>query len=501
MNRPRTTTTLLSLLLLWFATPANAQSGAAVDPATFYRDAAIADVDAAASLLERNHPGAAPELADAEFRRSLAEAHALARQRAPTVTTAGGYFAVMHGFSNMLEDKHLSFKPALSIARPEWVGLIMALRNGEWVVADEDNWPGRDPLVGATLESCDGIPVEQLARERLGGFRAEWSIQAQRGLAAPWLLVDEHNPFLEPLEECVFQTASGPRAIEMDWRPVSRDSIISRMTKAAGRGAAGYGVRRAGEGWWISIGEFTAKAPAVIERARSLQAELRASPFIIFDVRGNGGGASDLGDQLAQVLYGDDAIPADNGCPTVWRVSTDNLARLGSYPRLLGDRLSPSAKAMIASQIDAMRDAMAAGEPFSRPLRACGERPAPTVSQTPRVFILTDRVCFSSCLLVVQRFRELGAVQIGEATNGNTHYYENRREPLPSGLGTIGIQATVDLSEPARIGPFEADIAYPGDLTDTQAVEAWVLANVGAWTRGNSAGTGTRRGRTAENDD
>jgi len=467
-----------AMLLLTFGL---AHAAEPPDSAAFYRQATIADVEGAIAMFELDHPGAAPQIHDDAFRTSLAEASATARSRAQRVTTIEGHQAVMSAFANALGDQHLSFRPALSVARPSWVGLITAWRDGQWVVVDEDARPGRAALRGATLVGCDGRSADAVARERLGGFRADWSIPAQRGQAAPWLLIDERNPFIATLKKCTFRDADGTREIAMDWQPVARDSVIHRLRAATGVGAAGYGVRRLDGGWWVSINELTARAPAVIADARAHAAQLRAAPFVVFDVRGNGGGASDIGAQLAAVLYGEDAVPKDDACPSAWRASAANLARLESYPAMLGDRLSPEANALIAREIDAMRAARDAGEAFSRPPRACPREKATPQRNGPKVLLLTDRTCFSSCLLVTQLFRELGALHIGEATDGNTHYTENRREPLPSGLGTIGVQAAVDLSMPSRVGPFEPDIAYAGDLTDTQAVERWVSSNAERW--------------------
>ena len=476
-------TMAICLLIPCAANPLRAQQTLSTPTAKFFRDAAIADVQSAWSLLDRNHPGAAPEMHDTHFREMLDDARATAITRAARVETPEAYLAVMSGFSNMLDDKHLSFKPTLSIARPNWVGLLITHRNGEWIVADEDPWPGRSPLRGAALLSCDGEDVEKLARERLGQFRADWTIEAQRGLAAPWLLIDERNPFLAPIRQCTFSIQGRSRDVAMDWQPITRDLIITRINKAAGVGAAGFGVRRFGRGWWVAIGEFTANAPKVVAAAREQEAALRAAPYVVFDVRGNGGGSSDLGDQIAAAIYGEDVLKRDGnedqGCATPWRVSVDNAARLASYPSLLGNRLSKQANDQINSDIEAMRAAIKAGNQFSRPIDHCKARKIvkpPTSS--PHVYILTDRVCFSSCLVVVDTFRKLGATQIGEPTNANTRYQENRPEPLPSGLGTFSVQATVDLSRPPRVGPFLAQIRYPGDLTDTACVEAWMLKQV-----------------------
>ncbi|RYG98009.1 MAG: hypothetical protein EON58_08355 [Alphaproteobacteria bacterium] len=471
---------LIMACLFATAFPVLAQETSLTPAARFFRDAAMIDVEAAWSLLEHNHPGAAPSMRDDQFRQMLDKAHTVSRERATHVDTAEGYLAVMSGFSNMLDDKHLSFKPTLVVAKVDWVGLLIALRERRWIVVDESTWPGRAPLEGAELVECNGTPVDELARSRLGSFRADWSIEAQRGLAAPWLLIDERNPFLPRLTECTFKTGSGSRVVAMEWQPISRDLIIQRVNKAAGIGAAGFDVRRVGKGWWIAMGELTANGPAVVAAAQAHQAELRAAPFIVFDVRGNGGGASDLGDQIARILYGADALPdaSSNVCPTPWRVSLDNKARLESYPKLLGDRLSPDASAAIAADIAGMNTAFETGREFSRPLRPCHKPKQIVAHASPRVFILTDRVCFSSCLILVDTFRKLGAIQIGEATNANTRYQENRSQPLPSGLGTFAVQATVDLTRPPRVGPFLPSLAYGGDLTNTREVEAWIISSV-----------------------
>ena len=271
----------------------------------------------------------------------------------------------------------------------------------------------------------------------------------------------------------------------MDWAPISRDAIIDRIHRASGAGAAGYGVRQVGVGWWIAIQEFTQNAPAVVAAARAQEAALKAAPFVVVDLRGNGGGASAIGDDLAGLLFGKDAMDAigETECDEAWRVSPGNLARLEAYPAMVGDRLTPEANAHIQSDIQAMQAAAAAHRPFSRPI-TCKKKKSPAArpaASAPRIFLLTDRVCFSSCLIVVDHFRRLGAVQIGEPTNADTNYQENRRVTLPSGLAGFGTQTAVDPGEPPRVGPFLPVHAFEGDLTDTAAVEQWVMANVAGW--------------------
>ena len=463
---------------------------AAADPvpdrhsAGFFRAAAREDVEAAWQLLRDNHPGTVPELGDSAFRDTLQASITMARARVDQVSSLEGYLALMTGFDVGFGDRHVRTVLNFTIASPSWVGLIIGLRGTRWLVVDENPWPKRAALRGAALTGCDGRSADEVAQERLGGFRATWNIIAQRGLAAPWLLIDERNPFVKQLQHCSFDTVAGPVTIPMDWTPIGRDAVIDRIHRASGAGAAGFGLRRVGAGWWIAIQEFTENAPAVVAAARAQETELKAAPFVVVDVRGNGGGASAIGDDLAAVLFGKEAVAAidESECLEAWRVSPGNLARLEAYPSLLGDRLTPEANARIQSDIQAMQAAAVAHRPFSRPITcAKHETPLRKAVGTPRIFLVTDRVCFSSCLIVVDHFRKLGAVQIGEPTNADTNYQENRRVTLPSGLAAFGVQTAVDPGEPSRFGPFVPSHAFEGDLTDTAAVEQWVTSSVPAW--------------------
>lgn len=92
-----------------------------------------------------------------------------------------------------------------------------------------------------------------------------------------------------------------------------------------------------------------------------------------------------------------------------------------------------------------------------------------------RLVLITDRNCFSSCLIAADLLRRLGALHVGEATDVSTRYMEVREEVLPSGIRTFSTLQKVALGA-ADFGPYEPAIAYPGDLADTSALQRWVVA-------------------------
>ena len=92
-------------------------------------------------------------------------------------------------------------------------------------------------------------------------------------------------------------------------------------------GQAGFGVRHSGKGYWISIQALTPKARPT---------QIRAAPYVVEGLRGNGGGDDSYGRRLAQELYGAGYVNAILGpgvfaagsCNEVCRASPQNIAAL-----------------------------------------------------------------------------------------------------------------------------------------------------------------------------
>ena len=92
-----------------------------------------------------------------------------------------------------------------------------------------------------------------------------------------------------------------------------------------------------------------------------------------------------------------------------------------------------------------------------------------------RLILLTDNLCFSSCL----RSRTIshpGAFHVGQTTDAATHFVDVREQYLPSGYSMFSTLESVDSGSPSEVGPFEPVLTYNGDIADTAALEAWVIS-------------------------
>lgn len=485
----RTPLTLVLCAVSAMAAPAAAQiQPAQPEAAAHWRALAEGDLEAAHALLRDNHPGAVPEVRDDAFRANLDRALAEGRARVARVDSYAGYAATLNAFAVSMGDKHIWSRQAVRPSIYWWPGIVMSRRGGSWKVADDARGEGQHSLLGATLIGCDGRSADELGAERLGTYRAVWSIEAQRVQSAPYLLVDDGNPFLTRPAACEFEQGGVRSTVALNWSRIGPVSLTPHIQKGVNGGAAGFGVRRFAGGYWISIESLDDRARAVVDAVKAQAADMQAAPMVVLDLRGNGGGASSFGDEIAVALMGQRYVrgvqndSGANDCAASWRATPGNLEGLRAFRREAGASLDPDTRAFLDQAEKSLESAMRAGRAFDNPVRVCpgvdGPEPAPADGRgslmTGRMVILTDAACFSSCLLVTQEFRRLGALHVGDATDAATRYMEVREALLPSGISYASTLQKVAMAAPRQIGPFVPARPYQGDIADTAALEAWV---------------------------
>ena len=442
-----------------------------------WRQLARADLEAAHALILENHPGAVAELGDDGFRRRMRDGFATAQGRIAAVDSYQGYTAVLGGFATAFGDEHIWSTPKLRGLPYAWAGVVMTRRAGTWVVAAQD---GDDQnLVGSRLVSCDGEDAASVAAARLA-FRVSAPVEAQYIAHGGFIFVDDGNPFLTRPRSCVFGTADGPIEFEMNWRAVETARLAEALNGALPSAQAGFGVRRSGDHWWISMERLSNDAATVVDAFEAQAPDWRNSPGLVIDLRGNGGGDSRHGRRLADVIYGADHTAArlrgGTACAALWRASPGNAAHVRAFAARAQDPQTARYYETLADDIDR---AIAEGRPFDEPVPECApQEPLATAAPAPayqgRVFIVTDHACFSSCLLMVRDFRTLGATHVGEATNVSTRYMEVREIVLPSRLTNFSTLQKVAIGGDADIGPFTPEHVFPGSMADTAALEAWI---------------------------
>jgi hypothetical protein len=289
----------------------------------------------------------------------------------------------------------------------------------------------------------------------------------------------------------------GECTVSVNNRREQRITFVWRQTDAAALSAAlaPWQRRRTGQtrfalDWqadgsaWLSIPSFTdsqgnaaLRAAVMRERARMLSA-----PYIVLDVRGNGGGNSQLGTALSAALWGDGSVipePAPSR-PKRWRASRQLIEAMRATRTAQAN--NPELVAFVDAALPAIEGGLGRGEalvddPGVAADTARRERRRPSPARTGPVFVLTDGGCGSSCIMFVNEVRRMGARQLGDPTDRNTVYGEQWvRTALPSGEADLYLPSAVYGWAESELGGGPPDIQWTGTATDEAGLRAFIAA-------------------------
>jgi hypothetical protein len=306
------------------------------------------------------------------------------------------------------------------------------------------------------------------------------------------LFLDAANPYVKLPARCVFTDGTTERTYDLSWTPLSKEAFQHESAKVSTAFRAPTGARSFGKtGLWISMGSFsgdtsTENGKAISELLKSLEkdkAKVAAAEVIVLDVRGNGGGSSRWGDEIAALIWGKKVAEAakPQSAAVDWRPSEANIAAVREYASAPGTSFFAR---MFAGQIvSGLRKALQAGQPLWRekvPLRSTsrpGSQPGPGVAGGPKVYILTDGGCASACLDAMDVWTRAGAIPIGRETAADSLYMEIRKQTLPSGLAAVSVPMKVYRGRPRGSNvSYKPVHVFSGDIRDQQAVDAWVAS-------------------------
>lgn len=451
----------------------------------------VQDATGLHDIMIDSHPGVHDPLNPA-FKPRLEEGLATALARARTTTDAGGWWWALRAYVASFEDGHVG----INITQPNygfatrWPGFLTIYRGADQVVADREEADAATPPLGSRLVDCDGVAAEALAEQRIGQFRGRWFLEAQRVLFGDWQFLSAQNPWISEMRQCRFEAGGVTKTYALNWR-ATPDDLNARRTRLAQRAWPDFGLKHFDDGgMWISTPSFNgdpssethAELTALIADMKAKQEALRLAPYVVLDLRGNGGGSSHWSQLMAQVLWGD-AWMAAHPEPAIeaveWRASDANIAQIAGYlEQLRASNGAPEYIAWAESAVNGMKAAQAAGEVYWRsaneaaPEDAVPPPPAPQL-MAGRVYVLTDSSCGSACLDAVDLWKTAGAVQVGRETSADTVYMEIRNPTLPSGLAQIAVPMKVYRGR-ARGNNEPQKPAYliEGDMSDDTALLA-----------------------------
>ncbi len=447
---------------------------------------ADADRDLAAmhDLIRENHPGPVDDQ-DRAFRRWLEAGPGTLRAQADTARTEHDYRLVLLSYANGFADVHLGVR----FGRPEhelWPGFLTRtdrVGGPSRVVLVEDA-PGI--AVGDVLAGCGAASASDLLAARVLRPLTNPKQLQRLILTSPWLTVVGADDRDGQASSCRVRTAAGLRTVPVRWRSIDEAALSRRIAQASGIEIPALGLRRVGDVWLVSLPSFTWSGPdavrmqALVATLRDHAPELHAARHVVLDLRGNGGGSSQWGVDVASALWGAgpvEAVEAGEDDTVDWRVSTRNrdAIRADAADMTVGGHTEEAAEWNgLARRMD---QALQAGQSLMR--EAGTPRPAIPAGASPfshRVLVLTDPHCASACLDFVDLLNRLpGTERIGLPTGADTNYLDVATAPLPSGRASL-VYAMKVYRHRARAAnaAYQPVLAWPGGVMTDTSVSRWV---------------------------
>jgi hypothetical protein len=477
---------------LWcLAAPAQAQPQPEVD----WSVALKSDAQALHDVYLRDHPGTVDEENPA-FRSWLWTGLRTAISRTPGANSYSAYWWALREYVAGFNDGHVfleqkSGAPALPL---RWPGFLTREVAGKNVVFTRLESPAT-PASGAELLSCDGVGAADLAAKLVGRFRGRWNLASQHDLHSWRLFLDAANPYVRLPARCVFRQNGVERSFDLQWSSLTQQELDQRVKSISGGGTRIPEVRAFGsQGLWISLPTFTSDTSSpsyrslegVVDRLRS-NAAVTASKIIVLDVRGNGGGSSAWGDQLAAALWGErNAEAAKPRSHAVdWRASPANAQAIEAF----GAQSSGRARAWAGHIAGGIKNAVSSGRLLWRETSLLGgflgsllggrssggSIDHKTFRTRARIYILTDGGCASACLDAMDVWTRLGAVPVGRETSADSLYMEIRRQDLPAGLSIVSVPMKVYRGRSRGTNQAYRPVhVFEGDMNDRAALERWI---------------------------
>ena len=425
----------LVLVVLALATPAWAQTDSSW-AARYTRD-----LDSLRAAIAANHPGAI-DVRNPEFARTLTRAYAEAQVLAPNVRDFASFRVALTRFVNQFQDAHLSIAFTRQIDAIAEAGIIAAYRSGRFHVADvHQRYANAASLMDAEVVSCDGNSIRDVFRSRVLWWRGREAVEADWHGQAAQLFLDYGPPTPPAPRLCTFSARGRTFTQRLEWRTSPAAALNAVLERAHPTVVPQLGTERvSGNRLWVRLPTFSANQEPQLSALRatldSLRAFLRDTPSwrtVVFDLRGNTGGSSSWGDEIAGIVFGDAwrqqaTAYLFDGVYTEWRLSADNIRAMRGIEQQIAQRAGAGSESarQFKAFVDSAEAAFRRGQEFYGTQRTRTGVPAPPAVTLPgRIIVITTPSCFSACLDFLDRMRlHAAVVQVGQTTGVDTDYME-----------------------------------------------------------------------------
>lgn len=409
------------------------------------------DLDAIRELIVSAHPGSIDEL-NPRFRDWSESGYQEALKLIPRVISYDAAMSAVRYYVTGFLDGHFRYSDNMRGDVPSFInGWKVNFLNGDYVVtAKADTWPTALPPTGSKLVQCDGRSPDTIIKEDIAPFVDRRDVPGIREDLASWMMGLRLSG--SELKRCRFRTDDGATIdLDIKYQAVTPDQYFSLYTnQLQPRIHRGNSFELKDGVLWIHAATFQPSPPEIARLETMLKElpKLVGVKEIVFDVRGNRGGDSRIGDRIFEAAVGGldyDRRDIERQPRTYaqWRVSDISIATVARaadrMTSLYGDQ-SEQAKATVKF-LNELKSAKATGQPWVEQAGGYLVTRADVLRRNGKlrrfdgkVALLTDSNCASACLDFADLVRQVpGSLHVGQTTSSDTVYIDMGYAELPSG--------------------------------------------------------------------
>jgi len=467
------------------------QSCSKVPEKNVWAELAKQDLNEIHDQLRENHPGSVDK-ENPSFNNWLFEGLKKSSEMLGKVDSYGAYQSLIRYYVNGFQDSHLGVRFLISADEVAWPGFLVGYHNGKYIVEHIGNQKDYPTSVqrGEEILSCDGIEMEKLYVHNILPFRGINEVISYHYRLSSLIFLDEDNPFLKLPTECDVKGKNSTRTITLNWKGVTRSKFEELLWDKILGNEYKFGFHKLGDGgYWISTPRFWAQGKeldelnATINEAKRHSDQMKVAPYVVFDVRGNTGGSSEYGVQLANALWGKEYVGqfSTESHAVDFKISTLNIAHYEKMVEVLKEKFGEQADFTnyFRDALTGMKKAHADGKSLWRKGTTVDvEKSAArkTTNVKAKVYFLTDSFCNSACLDFADIVLPIPGVEhIGLPTSADTAYMEVRGVVLKNRAARFTIPTKVYRGKVrANNEAYVPRDIWTGDITDTGALKKYV---------------------------
>ncbi|USX27615.1 S41 family peptidase [Oxalobacteraceae bacterium OTU3CINTB1] len=386
-------------------------------------------------------------------------------------------------------DPHTGIR--LDLTTKAWTGVVLDHVDGKFrVVWSEPDWPQPLPPRGAVVQSCDNVWIGTYLKSNVAPF-SNHSLEYPTTLSELARVAMFDTGLGWTPKQCAVEQADGstrqyalPLRALADGIGDARIDAVRKHYKAKARPVGLY--RLAADKQWVGMPTFNGAVAGEAYTALYPQlAALKHTGWIIFDLRGNGGGDSSWGNRALQALYGEAYGEQLGNTASYVKSLIADQATIDQYRQFASKKEFAASKAAFDEAIVKLEASLARGEPLARVDDTSKDDATALAAKVrrrpggPRVAAIIDRGCFSSCMNFVQQISSMSdTVLLGEPTIGYSPYGEIGRYELPSGQGALFVPSAIYTAFQATREPFVPAVRYDGNMADDDKLMKWVDATL-----------------------